>query len=148
MSLLSSGSSMQDTVNISRKAASKMSVPTTPANPRYVAAPAGKFASAMVAGIAKTAVIISDQTGACQRSLTYENFSGIILSKLMAKNVLEATRRNGGMSLATQNTPAMAMIIESQPTPMPLATSEAIPVLHAPTKLGTTAAIAALSTPP
>src|SRR4030065_2212182 len=148
MSLLSSGSSMQDTVNISRKAASKMSVPTTPAKPKYVAAPAGKLASAMVAGMAKTAVIISDHTGACQRSLTYENFSGIILSKLMAKNVLEATSKNGGMSLATQNTAAMAMTIESQTNPIPLAIIEAIPVLHAPTKFGTTAAIVALGTPP
>src|SRR3989304_3025715 len=129
MSRRSSGSSIQDTENISRNAASKMSVPTTPAKPRYVAAPAGKFASAIQAGMAKTAVIISDHTGACQRSLTYENFSGIILSKDMAKNVLEATRRNGGMSLATQNTAAMAIIIESQPTPIPLATNEAIPVL-------------------
>src|SRR3989337_905335 len=98
--------------------------------------------------MAKTAVIISDHTGACQRSLTYENFSGIILSKLMAKKVLEATRRNGGMSLATQNTPAMAITIERKPSPIPLAINEAIPVLHAPTKFGTTAAMAALSTPP
>jgi hypothetical protein len=45
--------------NISRNAASKMSVPTTPAKPRYVAAPTGKFTSAMQAGMANTAVIIS-----------------------------------------------------------------------------------------
>jgi hypothetical protein len=70
ISRLSSGNSIHDTQNISRKRASKMSVPTTPAKANVVAAPVGQFASAIHAGIAKTAVMISDQTGACHRSLT------------------------------------------------------------------------------
>jgi len=136
MSFLSNGSNMQDTQNSVRKRASNMSVPTTPANAKALAAPFGKFASAMHAGIAKIAVTIIDQTGACHLSLTYEKLSGIILSNDIAKNVLEATSRNGGISLATQSTPAIAINHETHCKLNPLAMKDAIPVLHALWKLG------------
>src|SRR4030042_1028366 len=99
------------------------------------AAPVVNVASAMHAGIATIAVIMMAQTGACHLSLTYANFSGIILSNDIAKNVLEATRRNGGMSLETHSTPPIATIHESHCNPMPLAIIDAIPVLHAFRKL-------------
>ncbi len=93
--------------------------------------------------------MIIAQVGECHLSLTSATFSGIILSKDMANKVLDETRRNGGMSFASQITPAKAISHESHPKSMPLAMRDAIPVLHAAWKLIIPAfAIAASDTPP
>ncbi len=63
--------------------------------------------------------------------------------------VLDATRRNGGMSFASQSTPATAINNDSQSKPIPLAMMDAIPVLHADWKFVIPAAvIASEDTPP
>jgi hypothetical protein len=60
---------MQEAQNIVKKNASKMSVPTTFDHIKYLSNPRNPD-SDMQAGMAITAVIIIDQTGACHLSLT------------------------------------------------------------------------------